>query len=310
MTDALILLAPIYLLIGLGVIIVRTRYFPIEGLQGLSVFTLNICIPVLVFSAVAQLGSLSGLNLRYIAGYMISSLAVLFGGQLLLHRGFGLAPGLSWLLALGASASNSIFLGLPILSAVYPDRVSELFAGAIVTENIAVIPLAVTMAAIVSVSDPAPPRVAATRALKATFSTPVTWGLIAGLLFLATGLDLPPVLDKVRTMIASAAPVLALVVAGGTLATAQVSQLGMPVVAIAAMKLLLHPALTWIVLSAMPGLDPALVAGGTIMAGLPMISIFAIFAARHNGATIAASALVLGTVMGAFSVSALVAIFG
>ncbi|MFV0243488.1 MAG: AEC family transporter [Qingshengfaniella sp.] len=309
MTDALILLAPIYLLIALGIVVVRTRYFPAEGLPWLSLFTLNICVPVLVFSAVAQLGNLSGLNLRFVLGYSTASLIVLIGGQTLLQRGLGVAPGLSWMLALGMSASNSIFLGLPILSAVYPDHVAELFAGAIVSENIAVVPLCVTMAAIVSASDPAPPRVALIRALRATFSTPIIWGLIAGLLFLASGLRLPTLGTQVLGMIAAAAPVLALVLAGGTLATARISELGLPVLAIAGIKLFVHPVIVWAVLTAIGGLDPVLIAGGTVLAALPMVSIFTIFAGRHGGALTAASGLVLATVAGLVTVSVAVAIF-
>lgn len=302
-------LFPIYALIALGAVAVRSRLFLPEGLPHLSRFTLYICIPVLVASAVSRAGSLSDFNWSFILGYAASSLIVLAGSVFLLRRHFRETASLSWILAIGASCSNSVFLGYPIASVIVPDQANALFAWCMVTENIFLLPLAVTMAGLLDGDRKADTGRVVLNTVRRVIANPTVIGLIAGLILASSGVEITGTPEKIRAMIVAAAPVLALFLIGGTVATAPISAVNSEVMFIAAAKLLVHPALTFVILSALPGVSHEEMLGGLLFAVMPMLTVFAVFATAFGGGVKAATTLVVTTLIGAVTVSATVLLF-
>ena len=77
MLDTLGIVAPIFLLIGLGFTAVRRGWFAGAGLQALGGFVIRFSLPALLFNALAkrQIGEV--LNLRFLAVYALGSLLTL-----------------------------------------------------------------------------------------------------------------------------------------------------------------------------------------------------------------------------------------
>lgn len=310
MLAPLVSLVPVYLLITVGYLAVRTRLVAAEGLPHISRFTLFICIPVLVASAVSRVGRPSEFNWQFIAGYGLASMAVILVAALVLRRVCGLGPGRAWVVALGAGNSNSLFLGLPIALIVVPDVVDQMIAWVVMIENILTIPLTMLIADAVAQTR----QTSFVRAIRDTFArmigNPVLIGLAVGLLWAASGVTLGPPLEHTRSLIVAAAPVLALFVVGGTMALSRITEVGGPVLTVMLAKLVLHPAAVFGLLLLLPGVPRELAIGGLIFACVPMLSIYTIFAARHGGERIASSAMGASTLLGAVTVGVVVLLLG
>jgi hypothetical protein len=307
--DTLLQLLPIYALILLGFVAVRTSLVRAEGLPHLSQFVLNICIPVLVASAVSRAGDLAEFNWTFIFGYALAALAIMVAGTAIMHRLYGHSRSLSWIMSLGMCNSNSVFLGFPIALVVFPGLADSLFAWIMVVENMIVIPLAVTMAGIRSRQHAESITATVLGTVRRTLVSPVFVGLIAGLLLAWSGWTLPSVAETVRVMIARATPVLALFLVGGMVATARLSELDSEVVLVTVAKLVIHPALTWLVLASIPGIRPEIAIGGMFFAAMPMFSVYTVFAAAYGGGKRSASTVVVSTLAAAVTVGALALYF-
>lgn len=306
MFQTLALLIPVYLLILLGYVATRVRLVAPEGLPYISRFTLVICVPVLIASAVSRLGGLADFNWQFLFGYAVASLAVIFAGAKVLRHFAGLTPGVSWSLALGMGNSNSIFLGYPIALIVFPELADNLLPSALVVENLITIPFALIVADVVAQTGGQSLRQSVAGTLRRMMTNPVLIGLAAGLLLAAAGVTFPEPLERTRLLIVSAAPVLALFVVGGNVAMSRVSEVGRPVVIVAVFKLLVHPACVFLALLALPGVPLRMAEGGLLFAALPMLAIYPIFAARHGAERFAASALAVSTMAGAVTLAILI----
>ncbi|MFZ7094152.1 AEC family transporter [Primorskyibacter sp. 2E233] len=306
MLDPLISLLPIYFLLLVGAVSIKTRLVPADALPHLSRFALVICMPVIVASAVMRSGDLTEFNWRFIAGYAVAALILLGLGSWIMARVFRLPGALAAMMGMGMSSANTIFLGYPVGLVLFPDQVDRLFAWIIVAENLAVIPVAIIAAEVLAGEKGR----GFSASLRQTFGqmtrSPVLIGLVAGLVISGFDIHLPGPVDKTRGLVAAAAPLIALFFVGGTVANAQWRETGAPVLAVSFGKLVAHPLLALAVLSLLPGITPAQATAGMVFAAMPMFAIFPILSSRYGGAEIASSALVVTTLLGAVTVSALV----
>ncbi|MBE3636944.1 AEC family transporter [Mangrovicoccus algicola] len=305
MLDVFLLAVPLYLLISAGFAVVRSGYLPPENLGGVGQFALKVCLPVLIFAAVSKPGALMALNWRFVAGYSAGSLLLIAAMALAMMRAFGHPPGRAVILGLGCGSSNSAFFGLPVAAiALGPDRAATIFAWILLAENMIVIPLCVSLAE--SIETRSASFLHALRAVLAGMArSPLMIALVAGLAVSVTGIEPPEPLARSMSMIVTAAPVMSLMLVGGFIAHEDIRGAGLPSAVITLAKLVAHPLAVWLVLSALPGLDHATVIGGVLYAGVPMFTIFTLFAARHGGETLASAAQVLATVLSLLTINGL-----
>ena len=84
-------------------------------------------------------------------------------------------------------------------------------------------------------------------------------------------------------LLAGSAAAVALFAIGGTLARQRIHDGLRATLAIAAGKLLIHPAAVLLMLALVPTFDPRLTQAAVILAGLPMVTIFLLLAQRYGG---------------------------
>lgn len=302
MLDILILLSPVFLLTLIGALAVWFDIFPRDGLPFLYKFVLNICVPVMIFSAVSRSGSLDQLNWGFIFAYAGASLVLILIARILLRYARGFDAAQSWMLSMGSATSNSIFVGFPVAIMVLPANAERWFSWVLVAENLIIIPLVMVLADVHSIHGEAGNLARIRQTLRSIIRNPVVIGLGAGLAFAASGLDYAEPFERIRGTIVAAAPFLALFVIGGTVATVKAAQLS-PVAGLIAMaKLVIHPVLVWVCFALLLDLPRELAIGATLFAAMPIVSAFPIFASRHQAAPIAASALVASTVAAAVTI--------
>jgi len=225
------------LLIGVGFVAARRGIIQPQGAKDLSNLCFLVLTPALLFRTMSAV-HLAELDFRPVAGYFAGVL-ILFFATLAIN---GLSRR-SAVLALACTFSNTVMIGIPLISLAYGDAglvllltLVSVHALILLTLSTLVLELAVTRETLHNnpavVSTPAETgkksvglllqgahlALVFTAARQAVFH-PVPLPILAGLLFGLTGLNLPAVVDKPLQWLGSAFAPLALLLVGVTLAS-------------------------------------------------------------------------------------------
>lgn len=306
MLDILAITAPIYVLILLGYALTRFGLFTKADMRILGKFVINLALPALLFRALAQrqLGEI--LNLSYLAGYLLGSLAMIGLGYGWFRRIAGQPPTASAVGAMGVSCSNSGYVGYPILLLTLAPVAGVSLALNMVVENLFVIPFLLFLA---DCTRGGPDRWRSlTRSLARLARNPLILGMLAGLSIPLLGLSLPTPAVRTVDMLAAACSGLALFVVGGTLVGVSLEGLGLRLAPLVIGKLILHPLLVFLALSALPmlgfsAIDPSLLMAAVLLAAMPMMGIYPTLAQTYGQEDFSAVALLVTTFASFFTLS-------
>ena len=297
---------PIYLLIAVGFVSVRLGWMAPPDMRVLGRFTAQFGVPALLFRSISRQPLGSVLNGDYLAVYAAGSLTALFVVLLLAWRVWGRPVSLAALQGLGASGSNSAFIGYPIVLQVIGPTAGVALALCTLVENLLVMPLALALAD--SGNGDRRPGAVLHSTLRSLVRNPMILAICAGLTVSALGWHMPAVLDQTVSLAAAAAPPTALFVIGGSLVGLQLSGIRGDIALIAIGKLLLHPLCVLVFVRLFPPEQPLLGAAAILFAAMPMLSIYPVLAQRHGHERLCAAALLAATVSSFVSISLLIAL--
>lgn len=299
MPDILSVIAPIFLLVGLGWWSVRGGHFPAGGLPVLAQFVVRFALPALVFRSLATRQVAEVLNAPFLVAYTLGSLAA--AGAALAWAHWARRDGLeaSALLAMGVSCSNSAFIGFPVCYQLVGPEAGIGLALCMMVENLLLIPLCLALADTGSAAHE-PFGQAFRRALAGLPKNPLILAIAAGFLFSLFQLPLPAPVFKAVDLLANASAAAALFFIGGTLVGLSARETVGDVVPVAFGKLVLHPAAVLIALWLVGPISPALHTMAVVMAAAPMLGIYPIFGQRH-GLGALCSARMVGTTLASFA---------
>jgi len=262
-TDLFTLTSPIFLLIGLGFLCVRIGWLAKDKTQGLSWFVVNIGLPAAIFTALSSRSLNEILHLDYLFVYGLGSLAAfftLFSIARFRQRGITEAA----FFGLGASASNSLLIGFPIVVQLFGDAALVPFALTLMVENLLILPLTLALADS-GQKKGLPFALALLRAFPGLFKNPIFLSILAGMLCAAFNL-------KTGGMITN----ISFIVAG---------------------KLLLHPMLVIALTFVFTDLPPLYQSIAVVMACMPMFSVYALLGARYGLGGLCSAALLPATLL-------------
>ncbi|MFN3642113.1 MAG: AEC family transporter [Gemmobacter sp.] len=287
---------PVFLVIGAGYLAVRGGLFPDAGVDGLMTFTQGFAIPCLLFRAIATLDLGQDFDTRMLAAFYTGA-TVSFTVALLAAR---LAFGRDWpdAVAIGFVGlfSNSVLLGLPIME--------RAFGPAALAGNYAIVALHAPFCYALGITAMELARAGAgglrglgPRVLRAMFRNALVIGIMLGFAVNLSGVALPvPVTDAVDLMVRAALPA-ALFGLGGVLTRYRPEGDMRIILTVTACSLLLHPAVTW-------GMATALSVGGAGMRSAVVTAAMApgvnayVFANIYGvGKRVAASTVLLATAL-------------
>jgi malonate transporter len=295
MTEVLALIAPIFVLLAVGFAAARTGFVPEQVVQALGSFVLNFALPALILHALMQQDLRQTFDWGYIAAYAAGSIMA-FAATLLVFRALKKPLPHAAIAALGASSSNSGFVGFPVASLALGAPALTALPLAMLVENILVIPLALALAEMGTQAGKSAGVVLRTTARRLA-RTPLILAILAGALLSATGLHPPHWLALPLDMMADASVPCALFVVGGTLAGLKVGSAAADISLIVAAKLVLHPLAVAAGFMLVGGVPPGLMAAGVILAGSPMLTIYPILGARFGYDRVCAAALLAATAL-------------
>ncbi|HEY1725564.1 MAG TPA: AEC family transporter [Steroidobacteraceae bacterium] len=236
--------SPLYGLVAAGYLAARLPWWRSAWTQYLSTFVFAVALPAMLFSLMSHRASLPPLAGRVLLAYFGSCLIVFLLGRALGGWVFGLNGADRSVFALGGIFSNIVLTGLAI---------TRLALGAAAVPVVALLLIfnALTLWTLVSVSVEwsrhgsfSAQGFAATagRVLR----NPLIVAIIGGTLFGRLGFTLPARLDAGLEAIGEISVPAALLMLGMGLAAFRLQQQWLPGLAICALKLLLQPAIVWL----------------------------------------------------------------
>jgi hypothetical protein len=312
MFDVLGITFPVFAAMAVGWGVTKAGMFSAADMRVLGRYVLNIGLPALLFGAVArrELGEL------ILPGYFVAFLAGSLGTMALAYAFFtvtGTGPARRAIGVLGVAASNSAYIGYPMLLLTLPEIAPAALSMNVIIDNFVLLPLGLVLLELARPREgrsvPALVRGIAWQVL----TRPFVLALFAGLAVSLSGLPTPDALFRLVDLFAASASALALAVVGGTLAGLPAKGDSLLAAQVAAGKLLVHPAVTALAALAlgaagMAGLAPDLYAALILSASVPMIGIYTILAQPYGHEGVAARAMLMATVGAFFTVTTLVAL--
>ena len=278
-------IAPIYVLIGLGYLMTSFGPFKREDMRVLGKFVINLALPALIIRSLVQNAFFDVFNPSYIAVCFLGTIATIGLGYFWFRAISHEEPLASTFHVIGMSCANSGFIGYPILLLVFPAIAGSVLALNMLVENLLIIPFLIYMAE--RGRDQNAGFAAMSQALGRLIYNPVVIGIVAGLSFSLAGVRLPLALMKSIDLLAAASSAASLVVIGGALVGTPIQHNSAQIAPTVLGKLILHPLLVcgatfFVPLIGLSGLDPQYKTAAIVMAATPMMGIYPTLAQSYG----------------------------
>ncbi|MFD2111142.1 AEC family transporter [Thiorhodococcus fuscus] len=297
MSSLLATTAPLFLLIVIGAFAVRADWMPREGTAAMGRYVLSFALPALMFKTLAQRPLDDIIVAPFLAAYVAGSLIAF-------AIGLGVATAVrrtplfdNAFFGLGVSMSNSGYLGYALIAQLLGETALNAVAMAILTEVLVILPLTLILIEVHQSREHQGMLHTLGKVVRVVAQNPLLLAIGLGLLFSGLGWHLPRALSGTVDLLAGSAAAVALFAIGGNLAGQRLHHGLDGTLAIAAGKLLLHPAAVLLMLAVVPAFDPTLTQAAVILAGLPMVTIFPLLAQHYGQGERCASALLVTTLL-------------
>lgn len=311
MSTVLPTVIPVFGLIALGYLAGWSGYLSEAGVKGLPEFVFRIAMPVMLFRTIGQA------QMPDAAPGMI--LAMFFGAAVITWALASILTGLvlrrpqadAATFGMASTFSNSVMMGLPIALSHYGPQAAPVIA-LIVLCDTAVLWLAAAL--YLAATDRAGTHGIGgvlTTLVRRVGTNPIILGCVAGLAWQLAGLTMPPLADRMVTMLAQAAIPGALVSLGLALNSYGLSGQALAVAMITLLKMLVMPTLAYLIGTYGLGLPPLEVGVVTILAAMPVGANAYLFAAANERQPAAVSGAIAATTpLALLTVSALLIFLG
>lgn len=209
---------PVFVLALIGYLAARLKLFSPQHIDGISRFVFNIALPALLFRSLASLELPADVNWEFLISYYAVVLLIYAIGIWTSRWWFLHTPQEQGVFGLGASYSNLILVGLPIISAGLGDEaLLPLFV--LVSVHSAMLFLIVTILVEGANGADGSVRRVVLQTIRALALNPIVISLALGLLANLLRLTLPPVIDTPLSLLSDASLPCALFVLGASLNT-------------------------------------------------------------------------------------------
>jgi predicted permease len=309
-TAVLDVVLPVFGIILAGFLCGRFGILGQASSEALNRFVYFVALPALFFVSMARVPVGDVLNLPFLAAFGGGVLTVALLSLPVSRAVFKNGLGASGLHALSATFANTGYMGIPLLltafgpEAALPAIIATVLNGAVVMAvGIAVIEadLARGRGGLRIVADVA----------AGVAKSPLVLSALAGILASAAGLGLPKPIVTFCDILGAAAPPCALFAIGlfmvGRAITTGLAELSW----LTALKLLVQPAVTWVIAVPLLHLDPLWAASAVTLAALPTGSLVFVLASQY-GVYVqrATAAILISTVFSVVTLSVLLAMLG
>lgn len=305
MYDVILIVAPVFGLIALGYMLARFRILSDNAGVGLAEFVFTVAVPALLFRMMvtaepAREATPFAMWGAYYSAVVVIWIAAALATVVVLKR--PARDGAS--IAMGASFGNIVMLGIPLaLDRFGADAATPV--AIIISVSTPILWFAGTLhIELVSEREEMAIGPLVRDLIISLLKNPLILGLVAGLVWRATGLGLHPIPDKMISLLGQVAIPGSLVALGLGLTAFELRGQFATVLLICFLSLVAFPALVWVLAFHVFALPPVWAGVAVLFAACPPGANAYLFASRYDAATGSISAAVaLGTVLSIFSVT-------
>lgn len=289
-------IAFVFGLVAFGYLSGLTGLLKDETGEALTDFAVSVAVPVLLFRTMASAQFGDTLPWLLWAAYFSAAAVTWIAGQLMVMRVFGRDERAGVVGGLAAAFSNLVLLGIPFMLGVYGQRGFEILSLIVSVHLPIMIGTTIILFAIVGRgTQPLQPLVMARDFVSRLFASPLIIGILAGVLWRVSGLDMPALADRFIDALADVAGPVALFAMGLGLRQYGISGNVRPAVAVASLKLFLMPAIA-LLMAKLLGLPPMSAKVVTAAAALPSgVNPFLLAVRFGTGQALASNAMTVGT---------------
>lgn len=298
---------PIFGVILAGYVFARTPLLSQEGIRGLSGFVFYVAMPALLFRTLARGVVPAGANLDILYTYLVGCL-FLYGISFAIGRlAFGGSLQGSALLAMGATFSNAVMLGIPLVFTAFGEVGLVAIVLIVVFQSAVLMPLTTILLEVGRGGAKGLIRIGPAT-LEALARNPVIVAMVAGLAWGAGGASLPGPVDRLIDLLGHGAVPTALFALGASMAGFRVAGEMAQSLVMVVLKMAALPAIVWVLATFVFSLPPLHAAVAVVVAGLPVGANVFIFASTYRTAEArAATAVVISTAISVVTVALLLA---
>jgi hypothetical protein len=290
------LLAPFFGLILLGFISAKRARLPESGLAWMQFFLVYLALPALFYRLTSAQPIDEFANGRFAAlTTLATATAFALSFMTSLWRQRRLSQGVMG--ALAGSYSNIGYMGPPLVLSFLGPEATAPVALIFVFDTIFLFSATPALMAFAGMRAQ-PPLATLAGIVVRIFTHPFMVATLLGLLASSLRLETPAALMQMVTWLSNAAAPCALFMLGLALALRPVGRITRDVPILVAIKLVLHPLMVWLLLSALGGFSPVWIQTAIVMAALPpALNIFVLASQYQVGIERASAAIMVGTLV-------------
>lgn len=293
---------PVFALLGIGYAAAALDLFDAAATRALSRFVFQFALPVMLFSSLAKQGAPAGFAPGYLLAFFAGAAASACLTALIAPRLGPIERRGRVIAGFSSAYGNVILLGIPLVLTAFGDEASlPLFV--LVTFHGPILMTIVTVL-LEAGGDGTERKNLLLGTAKGLVANPILIGLVGGILFGATGLELPKTVAASAELLGRAALPTALFAMGASLRGYRIRGALPLAFTMVGLKLVLQPLIVWLLVDhvfrlASPWSDIAIV-----LAAMPTGINAYLFAARYqSGEAEAATAILISTALSLVSVS-------
>lgn len=293
MLNILNIIFPIFAVVGLGYFVAYRGILDRRDLRGLSRFVFKLALPFLLFDALSNAHPPQDFQWSFMLAYYGVSFLVFGLGLWVSRAWFQAEPAEQGIFGLGASYSNLVLVGLPIMVAAFGDQALLPLLALVSVQSLLMFPL-VSMIAQMGRSSEGRLREGARHLVQ----NPILLGLALGFFFNLAGLQLPTPLNEAVGLIGLAGLPTALVVLGASLRQYRIRRPSAEAWTMIFLKLVLQPLLVWILVFVALDVQPLWAAIAVMAAGMPTgINAYVLAEQHQAGIETVATSIVVTTLL-------------
>ncbi|MBN1119532.1 MAG: AEC family transporter [Anaerolineae bacterium] len=303
----LLVFLPIFALIAIGYLAAAIRLVDARDVQGIAKFVVTVALPVLLFNSLSSVELPPSINWSFLISYYGAALLIYALGVWISKRRFDHSQQEQGLFGLGTSFGNLMLVGFPIISTgLGDDALVPLLL--IVSLHSAI--LLTVMTLLVERGEGQSVLPVLKQTLKSVVRNPLLIGLALGILFNLLSIPIPELVQQPIELLSRATVPCSLIVVGASLKTNKIAGHLAEVSTIVGMKMILFPALVWVLVFPVFHLDPLWGTVAVMVAGMPLGVNVSMFAQKYGYCVSTLSAAtVLSTVVAMVSQPLLLAMY-
>jgi malonate transporter and related proteins len=299
---------PIFILLALGYLAVKLNVLDKTQVDAIGSFVIKIALPALMFQSLASKDFSEIWLPDFFLVFAVAAYFCYVLGFYISTRHFKQRMSQASILALGASMSNTGLLGTAVLSLLLGTQAMTYIMPILIFESVLLIP---TVLILIELGGNKGASVVAV--FRSTFlmllQNPLFVGVVVGILFAVLHIPIPSQLNVVLDMLGHSASPLALFAIGGGIVGMSLKYLNLQTIYLVLSNNVLMPVLVYLGLRYGVNASQEMLYAGTIIAALPMPTIFAIMGQLNGLKDEALTPLLVSTIVGFTGVSLLIALW-